>query len=76
MIAQTAKMNVPDRIGLTVRLLLLARLFDVGDILIHRPRNDVEIQPPSTLWLIVHELAQGFGGGITKPFVNGQSVAL
>ena len=76
MVRQTPRMDVPRGIGRPFRLRLGHQPSGIGQILIDRARDDIEIQPPGPLRLIIHELAKRFRRRITQPLVDRQPVPL
>ena len=75
-IGQPAEMHMPGRIGQALRPRLSLGFPGIGDVFVHGARDDIEIEAFGALRLIVHELAQGFGGGVAEPFVHREAVAL
>ena len=76
MVGQAPTVNVPGRVGHLRRRLLRRHAVDIGDVLVHRARDDVEKQPLGALRLVVHELLQRFPRSVTQPVVHRQAVAL
>ena len=75
MVWQAAAMDMPGGIGHLRRRVLRRHAVDIGDVFVHRARNDVEIQPLGALRLIVHELLQGLGWRVSQPVLDREPVA-
>ncbi len=59
-------------LSLSIRLAAWRRC----QVLVHRPRDHVEIQPLGALRRVEHELRQALGRRVAQPLLDGQAVAL
>src|SRR5665213_2347004 len=68
-------MDMPDRIGEPVFLILPRISLQEGEIIVDRARNDVEVEPLCRRWLLIHEKRQAFRTRIGEPVIDRQAIA-
>ena len=69
-------MNVPDRIVQPVLPFLTLIGREIGEIFVHRLRDDIEVKPLGGLRLLKIVKRKAFSRRIGQPFIDGNAVAL
>src|ERR1700704_4575260 len=66
---------MPDRIRQLLARVLTLIAFEVLVVLVHIPRNNIEIESLCRFWLAIHEQRQALRACIAQPFLDRQPVA-
>ena len=75
-LGRMAVMNMPDGILELLGGRFGRKLFQEGQIIVDRPRDDVEIEPLGRARLLIHEQREALRRRIFQPFVDAEPVAL
>src|SRR5262249_47421051 len=71
-----AVLDVPDRTLAPPRRVLLPELLEEAQIIVARPRDDVEVELLGRARLLVHEERQALRRAVGEPLLDRQAVAL